>query len=108
MGIIIFPFSAFALEDENNQEEIVEQQEEVLEEQQEEIEEEKEEPQVQVRSSLNATEEKYASILYRTHIQDIGWEKDFAKDGTTSGTSHQSKRLEAIEIKIETNLSVVV
>ena len=40
-------------------------------------------------------------ILYCTHIQDIGWEKDFSKyDGMTSGTSGQSKRLEAIKIKL--------
>ena len=44
--------------------------------------------------------DKTASILYHTHIQDIGWEKDFIRDGNTSGTSHQSKRLEAIQIKL--------
>ena len=41
------------------------------------------------------------SILYNSHIQDIGWEKDFSKkDGETSGTSGKSKRLEAIKIKL--------
>ena len=48
--------------------------------------------------------EQKPSILYRTHIENIGWEKDFIKDGETSGTSHQSKRLEAIQIKLDTTL----
>ena len=103
--LVIFPFSVFALEDENNDnnKEIVEEKEE----QQEEIVEEIE-SQIEVKSAPKLEQEEVietTSILYRTHIQDIGWEKDFAKDGTASGTSHQSKRLEAIEIKIETNLS---
>ena len=49
--------------------------------------------------------EEITNILYRTHIQDYGWEKEFKKNGELSGTSHQSKRLEAIELKIESNLS---
>jgi len=40
-------------------------------------------------------------VLYSTHIQDVGWEKDFSRcDGEMSGTSGQSKRLEAIKIKL--------
>lgn len=39
-------------------------------------------------------------IEYRTHVQSIGWEKDYVKNGKTSGTSGQSKRLEAIQIRL--------
>ena len=39
------------------------------------------------------------SVSYRTHIQGIGWQ-DWKKDGDMSGTSGQSKRLEAINIKL--------
>ena len=42
------------------------------------------------------------SVLYNTHIQNDGWEKDFSKkDGEMSGTSGKSYRLEAIKIKLE-------
>lgn len=40
------------------------------------------------------------SIIYRTHVQSIGWQ-DYVKDGKTSGTSGQALRLEGINIKIE-------
>ena len=39
------------------------------------------------------------SVSYRTHIQSIGWQ-DWKKDGDMSGTTGQSKRLEAINIKL--------
>ena len=39
------------------------------------------------------------SIEYRVHVQDIGWQ-DWVKDGEISGTEGQSKRLEAIQIRI--------
>ncbi len=38
-------------------------------------------------------------ILYRTHVQSIGW-MDWASDGEVSGTSGHSKRLEAIQIQL--------
>lgn len=42
------------------------------------------------------------SVMYNTHIQNEGWEKDFSKkDGEMSGTSGKSYRLEAIKIKLE-------
>ena len=42
------------------------------------------------------------SVVYNTHVQNIGWEKDFSKkDGQTSGTSGQSLRLEGIKIKLQ-------
>ncbi|MEI8199118.1 MAG: hypothetical protein WCG21_03565 [Eubacteriales bacterium] len=39
-------------------------------------------------------------VSYQTHVQDIGWQ-DYVSNGVTSGTSAQSKRLEAIRIKLE-------
>ncbi len=48
----------------------------------------------------NTKNEKTISVTYQTHIEGIGWQS-YVKDGETSGTSHQSKRLEGIRIKIE-------
>lgn len=45
---------------------------------------------------------KQISVTYNTHVQNLGWEKDFSKkDGQISGTSGQSLRLEGIKIKLE-------
>jgi len=41
-----------------------------------------------------------ATVSYRTHVQDIGWQS-YVSDGAVAGTSAQSKRLEAIQIKLE-------
>jgi len=40
------------------------------------------------------------SVMYKTHVQDIGWQ-DEVSNGAISGTSGQSKRLEAIQIKLQ-------
>lgn len=46
--------------------------------------------------------EQKISVMYNTHIQNIGWEKDFSKkDAQMSGTQGKSYRLEAIKIKLE-------
>ena len=45
-------------------------------------------------SSMNS------SIQYRSHVQNIGWEKKWASNGSLSGTEGQCKRLEAIQIKL--------
>lgn len=41
----------------------------------------------------------HKEVEYQTHIQDIGWQ-DIKADGETSGTTGESKRLEAIEVKL--------
>jgi uncharacterized protein YjdB len=41
-----------------------------------------------------------AGVYYQTHVQDVGWQ-DYVRNGATSGTSGESKRLEAIRIKLE-------
>lgn len=59
---------------------------------------------VQKEESIVGTSSNYASIRYRTHAQNIGWQKTF-KDGETAGTHGMGLRLEAIEITIDSNLS---
>ena len=39
------------------------------------------------------------TVSYNTHVQDIGW-TSFVNDGKTSGTTGKSKRLEAVQIKL--------
>lgn len=39
-------------------------------------------------------------IEYRTHIQNIGWEKEWKQNGVMSGTSGRAYRLEAIQIRL--------
>ena len=46
-----------------------------------------------------AEEDDQLSIVYQTHIQDIGWQNS-KKDGKLSGTTGRSKRIEAIRINI--------
>lgn len=42
------------------------------------------------------------SVNYRTHVQDFGWQ-NYTSDGSISGTSGQSKRLEGININVSNN-----
>ena len=42
-------------------------------------------------------------VVYKTHVQDVGWQ-DYVTGGAVSGTSGESKRLEAIQIKL-TNIA---
>ena len=46
------------------------------------------------------------SVSYRTHVQTYGWESTWSADGAMSGTQGQSKRLEAIEIKVRSDLEL--
>ncbi|MDD4095587.1 MAG: InlB B-repeat-containing protein, partial [Oscillospiraceae bacterium] len=39
-------------------------------------------------------------VSYQTHVQDVGWQ-GYVSNGASSGTSGESKRLEAIKIKLE-------
>ena len=45
-----------------------------------------------------------AKIVYATHIQTYGWEKEETYDGGISGTVGQEKRLEAIKIRNNTGI----
>ncbi len=52
-------------------------------------------------STTNAYIEKPVEISYRTHVQSYGWEKDWAENGQSAGTTGLAKRLEAIQIKLD-------
>ncbi len=45
--------------------------------------------------------DKPLSVLYKTHIQNIGWEPAYKKNGELSGTSGLGYRLEAIKIMLD-------
>ena len=40
------------------------------------------------------------TVSYRTQVQDYGWEKSYAENGSLSGTVGKNKRLETIQIKV--------
>ena len=40
-----------------------------------------------------------SKLTYRTHAQDIGWQ-NWVENGQMAGTTGQSKRLEAVEVKL--------
>ena len=40
------------------------------------------------------------TIQYQTHIQGIGWDSNWHSNGEVSGTTGQSKRIEAIKINL--------
>ena len=46
-----------------------------------------------------------ASVSTMSHIQTVGWEKTWKNDGETSGMTGKSKRLEAIKLKVNSNLT---
>ncbi len=51
--------------------------------------------------ATNVQEKKKIGVMYDSHIQYNGWEKSLSKkDGATSGTHGESKRLEGIHIKL--------
>ncbi len=63
-----------------------------------------------VKAKVEATEDPTDPVeptlptvdcLYRTHIQNDGWEKEFNTNGEMSGTAGRSLRLEGIEVKLE-------
>lgn len=45
-----------------------------------------------------------SSVLYRAHVQDIGWQS-WTQNGYTAGTTGQNKRIEAVNIKLSDNVS---
>jgi len=60
-----------------------------------------EEKRITVRFDFDLPEVQQLEVNYRTHVQGIGWQ-NFSKAGELAGTNGQSKRLEAIEIKLDT------
>ncbi|MEO1816976.1 MAG: family 16 glycosylhydrolase [Acetobacterium sp.] len=55
--------------------------------------------QLQLTDANGAPVTDYA-VEYRVHIQDYGWSQGWKKDGAIAGTAGESKRLEAIQIRI--------
>ncbi|MDD3307479.1 MAG: family 16 glycosylhydrolase [Acetobacterium sp.] len=55
--------------------------------------------QLQLTDASGAPVTDYA-VEYRVHIQDYGWSQGWKKDGAIAGTAGESKRLEAIQIRI--------
>jgi uncharacterized repeat protein (TIGR02543 family) len=49
---------------------------------------------VRVTSSISG------GVEYRSHLQGSDWEKTWARDGMTSGTTDESRRLEAVQIRL--------
>lgn len=45
-----------------------------------------------------------ASILYRAHVQDTGWQS-WVQNGDTAGTTGKNKRIEAINLKLSENIA---
>ena len=45
-----------------------------------------------------------ASASYRTHLKDLGWVPD-ARDGVASGTVGESRRIEALSLGVQANVS---
>lgn len=39
-------------------------------------------------------------VSYKTHISGIGWERSYAKNGSVSGTTGQSRRIEALRVSL--------
>ena len=96
------------IEDNNKvEEETIEEQEEVTEEQPEVIVEdtkEGEEETTKVEDEEPIPEKDIsANIKYLSHVQDIGWQKQF-NNGEIAGTTGKAKRLEALKIYLETAL----
>ncbi len=54
--------------------------------------------------TVHAKGEKAASVTYRSHIQTYGWQA-WRQDGQLSGTTGQSKRLEAVEMRLNSSYS---
>lgn len=55
--------------------------------------------QLQLTDATGQPATDYA-VEYRVHIQDYGWSQGWKKDGAIAGTAGESKRLEAIQIRI--------
>lgn len=62
-----------------------------------------EEIDIQIVEKGTISEDMVPSVSYRVHRQTYGWEGTWAKNGAISGTTGQSKRLEGIEIRVNSN-----
>ena len=51
-------------------------------------------------SKAVTTVEPSLDVIYRSHVQNIGWESNWKENTATSGTTGQALRLEAVNIKL--------
>ena len=58
-----------------------------------------------IRIKLPSTMASEGKIEYKSHIENIGWEKSWKKTGELSGTTGKSLRLEAIQIKLSGDIA---
>ena len=58
-----------------------------------------------IRINLPSTMASEGKIEYRSHVQYIGWEKDWKQTNQLSGTTGKSLRLEAIQMKLSGNIA---
>ena len=58
-----------------------------------------------LRIKLPSTTSSEGKILYKSHIQKIGWEQNWKQTGALSGTTGRSLRLEAIQIKLSGDIA---
>ncbi len=55
-------------------------------------------------STANAFKKFSPSVVYKTHVQNIGWQKE-VKDGTLAGTEGKKLRLEGIKISLDSSIA---
>lgn len=55
---------------------------------------------IQATDDAKLTTNQTIGVRYHTHIQNIGWQAEWAHDGSMSGTEGQGLRLEGIEIEL--------
>lgn len=58
-----------------------------------------------IRIKLPSTMASEGKIEYKSHIENIGWEKSWKQTGELSGTTGKSLRLEAIQIKLSGDIA---
>lgn len=58
-----------------------------------------------IRINLPSTMASEGKIEYRSHVQNIGWEKDWKQTNQLSGTTGKSLRLEAVQMKLSGNIA---
>lgn len=58
-----------------------------------------------IRINLPSTMASEGKIEYRSHVQNIGWEKNWKQTNQLSGTTGKSLRLEAIQMKLSGDIA---
>ncbi len=54
-----------------------------------------------IQSAIDTPYFQRTDVAYHTHVQTYGWEQEWRKNGESSGTSGEAKRLEGLEIRLE-------